>query len=291
MRVDDHGPAVGSDVAAYYGLPGLVDLRGVLPWRDDRGPVQALDVREKRGLVVHYAGAAQDLERSDRDLILGYAGYHVVRNWGDGGTLVMANGIQYHLGIGRDGTVYLLRSLELEAWHSGNAIWNRGALAVIVPIGEGQRARPEALAALRRVADWWIALTGSGRETVVGHSELSATGCPGSLMADFVLPYRTKGGPVVPEWYVDEVTGCVVGHGFYAFWQAHGGIRVFGRPLTNEFDVWDEAAGKWRTVQVFERYVMEYHPEAPEEWRVMGRHIGREVLPALLSIARGQLER
>lgn len=283
-RVDAVGPRIGADVAAYYGLPGLVDLRDRLAWRDDRGPDRSLPLGDKRGVIVHYAGDPQDLARSDRDLLALYASWHTIVNWGSAAWPVYGNGIMYHLGIGRDGTVYLLRSIEREAWHCGVPKLNRTALAVIVPIGGDQIPTLEAVRALWRVADWWIATGHGSREDVRGHGEVYPTSCPGRVMDAFVRPYRAGDQLVENEVMRDDVTGHVIGHGFMRYWRDKGGLLVFGHPLTDEFDIVDpDAPGGRRTVQVFERYVMEFHPENPPGWRVVGRRIGAEVLDALLA--------
>lgn len=50
-----------------------------------------------------------------------------------------------------------------------------------------------------------------------------------------------------------------LGNGFKAFWDAHGGLAVFGYPLTEEYDTFTDT-GRY-TVQYFEREWFEYHPE------------------------------
>jgi len=67
-------------------------------------------------------------------------------------------------------------------------------------------------------------------------------------------------------------TGHRLCFGFRDYWQARGGLAIFGYPISEEF----EENGV--TVQYFERQRFEYHPEAPPAWRVMGGHLGRQVL-------------
>ena len=45
------------------------------------------------------------------------------------------------------------------------------------------------------------------------------------------------------------------------FWQANGGLAVFGYPLSEEFHETSPIDGKVYTVQYFERNRFEYHPE------------------------------
>ena len=55
-------------------------------------------------------------------------------------------------------------------------------------------------------------------------------------------------------------TGHSIGFGFKAYWDTHGGLRLFGYPISEEFQE-QGADGKTRTVQYFERARFEYHPE------------------------------
>ncbi len=48
---------------------------------------------------------------------------------------------------------------------------------------------------------------------------------------------------------------------FLKFWQAHGGLAVFGYPISEEFQEASATDGKQYTVQYFERNRFEYHPE------------------------------
>jgi peptidoglycan-N-acetylglucosamine deacetylase len=58
--------------------------------------------------------------------------------------------------------------------------------------------------------------------------------------------------------------------GFKEHWEKNGGIRIFGYPISAEF----EQHGF--TVQYFERAIFEYHPENPLEWRILQPLIGSE---------------
>jgi hypothetical protein len=50
-------------------------------------------------------------------------------------------------------------------------------------------------------------------------------------------------------------TGHMLGGAFLAYWRAHGGLAIFGYPISEEF------AENGYTVQYFERNRFEYHPE------------------------------
>lgn len=67
-------------------------------------------------------------------------------------------------------------------------------------------------------------------------------------------------------------TGHTVGGRFLQYWQANGGLAVFGYPLTNEVHE------QGRTVQYFERQRFEYHPEQPRPYDVLLGRLGAELL-------------
>lgn len=69
-------------------------------------------------------------------------------------------------------------------------------------------------------------------------------------------------------------TGHRLCFGFRSFWEANGGLAIFGYPISEEYD--DPDTGY--TVQYFERQRFEYHPENPPAWQVEGGLLGREVL-------------
>jgi hypothetical protein len=56
-------------------------------------------------------------------------------------------------------------------------------------------------------------------------------------------------------------TGHYLGWGFRDYWNASGGLPVFGYPLTEEYPERYRDTGKWYTVQFTERQRFEWHPE------------------------------
>ena len=64
-------------------------------------------------------------------------------------------------------------------------------------------------------------------------------------------PTRVYFGPV----------GHTLGGVFLKFWQSHGGLAIFGYPISEEFDEVSATDGKTYKVQYFERNRFEYHPE------------------------------
>jgi peptidoglycan/xylan/chitin deacetylase (PgdA/CDA1 family) len=69
-------------------------------------------------------------------------------------------------------------------------------------------------------------------------------------------------------------TGHRLCFGFRDFWNAHGGLAIYGYPISEEFT--DPATGL--TVQYFERQRLEYHPSNPPAWRVQGGLLGTQIL-------------
>jgi subtilisin family serine protease len=56
-------------------------------------------------------------------------------------------------------------------------------------------------------------------------------------------------------------TRHTLGGGFRTFWEEHGGLEIFGFPISEEFRELNAADGRTYTVQYFERARFEYHPE------------------------------
>ena len=77
------------------------------------------------------------------------------------------------------------------------------------------------------------------------------------------VPAARVGPPAGPNpavTYFPE-TGHTLAYGFKHYWEAHGGLAVFGYPITEEFDERSEEDGRVYTVQYFERARFEYHLE------------------------------
>jgi hypothetical protein len=60
--------------------------------------------------------------------------------------------------------------------------------------------------------------------------------------------------------YFTEVQHTLRGP-FLRYWQSHGGLPIFGFPLSEEFEEVNAANGQTYLVQYFERNRFEYHPE------------------------------
>lgn len=56
-------------------------------------------------------------------------------------------------------------------------------------------------------------------------------------------------------------TGHSLAYGFKEYWEQHGGLYVFGYPISEEFQERNPDTGQTYTVQYFERARFEWHPE------------------------------
>jgi Cellulase (glycosyl hydrolase family 5) len=80
------------------------------------------------------------------------------------------------------------------------------------------------------------------------------------------------------RWYFPE-TGYSLSYGFRYYWLQHGGLEIFGYPISDELSEISPTDGKLRTVQYFERARFEYHPDlkgTPYETQL--GQLGRELL-------------
>jgi len=91
-----------------------------------------------------------------------------------------------------------------------------------------------------------------------------------------------RGAPAKPcsaDCATLDATGHTLRGTFLRYWQANGGLAVFGFPLTEEFTEVNAADGKPYTVQYFERNRFEYHPEnAGTRYEVLLGLLGAETL-------------
>jgi hypothetical protein len=107
------------------------------------------------------------------------------------------------------------------------------------------------------------------------------------LLGHTITRGRENEGPFLPA-QPQTGTGFVyfpsTGHNmapqFAQYWQEHGGLPVYGYPISEAFMEVSKADGKPYLVQYFERNRLEYHPELPEAYRVSLGLLGTEVLRA-----------
>ncbi|MDQ2807923.1 MAG: hypothetical protein M3Z04_13600 [Chloroflexota bacterium] len=112
-------------------------------------------------------------------------------------------------------------------------------------------------------------------------ADLTAGRHEGPFAAGVAPSYLTGDTLYVPQ------TGQQIGGAFLAYWRAHGGVILFGYPISGEF-VEDGLRRQW-----FERARFEWHPELPAAFQVSLGLLGREVQaqqgvpPAEVSISAG----
>ncbi len=177
-------------VANPLNIRGLEDVRHLMARNPNGGNAGRRALADIQGEVVHFNGpdVPDASVRSDRSFVIDIIGpYHAQKDFGSGH---IGDGVMYHVAVLRDGTKLWLRDFEMGLWHCGNTEWNEHAISIYVHLGINQRATDRQLQALREVVDDIRAAVGDGRDKVKGHMELSSTNCPGTLMADFVRPYR-----------------------------------------------------------------------------------------------------
>jgi hypothetical protein len=87
-------------------------------------------------------------------------------------------------------------------------------------------------------------------------------------------PFRPVAGASNANCTYFPETGHYLCFGFRDWWQRHGGLTLFGYPISEEF------TEGGRTVQCFERARFEWHPEHAPPWNVLLAHYGRMALEA-----------
>ena len=109
-------------------------------------------------------------------------------------------------------------------------------------------------------------------------------------LAALLVPIARVGAAAPDRVYFSQ-TGHQVGAPFLQFWRAHGGLAVYGYPITEAMQERSDLDGATYTVQYFERARLERHPENAAPWDIilgqLGRNNARKVLfqPAMSPIA------
>ncbi len=249
-----------------------VDLFGDLPTQ--KGGAGEKWLANRHGVVIHYNGPEVAWGVDEREYIEMVNQHHLNRDWSahpGSGRPILGDGIMYHFVVGRQGTIYRTRHKYDVLWHCGSWPENRTYWSVLVILGGRQKATVEQLGALYRLVDTMRTDDDFRTTAVIGHQEVDWTSCPGTLMDEFVLPYRDEAKMATEGMYFAE-TECFVGGAFWDYWRNRGGLMIFGYPLT------DEIEEDGMTVQYFERAVFEWHPGNEERHRVLLRRLGAAAL-------------
>jgi polysaccharide biosynthesis protein PslG len=91
-------------------------------------------------------------------------------------------------------------------------------------------------------------------------------------------PFQTVGDP--GDGTFDNLTGHTLRNDpapFRSFYESNGGLEVFGRPKSEQFQERNQATGETYWVQYFERQRMEWHPNEPDpQYRILLGLLGNE---------------
>ena len=85
-----------------------------------------------------------------------------------------------------------------------------------------------------------------------------------------------RSGPAGTRFF--PPTGHSLAPAFRAYWEQHGGLPVYGYPISEPFQEYNPADQQTYLVQYFERNRLELHPELPAEYRVSLGLLGVDLL-------------
>ncbi len=87
---------------------------------------------------------------------------------------------------------------------------------------------------------------------------------------------QSAANPGAPRYFAE--TGHTLSGPFLTFWQKNGGLSLLGFSWTEPFEELNPNDGKRYLVQYFERARFEYHPEAPEPYKIQLTLLGTDNL-------------
>jgi hypothetical protein len=87
-------------------------------------------------------------------------------------------------------------------------------------------------------------------------------------------------------WFFSE-TGHSLSVGFKQFWEQHGGLPIFGYPISEAFPAQNPINGQWYSVQYFERARFEYHPYNAPDYQIELGVLGRQLIQTARPVAPG----
>jgi hypothetical protein len=92
----------------------------------------------------------------------------------------------------------------------------------------------------------------------------------------FAFQSRSSSGSTVQQGECETFpeTGFRICGKFRAYWHEHGGLPIFGYPISTEFEAFSDLDGELYTVQYFERAEFELHPENQPPYDVLLAQIG-----------------
>ncbi|MBN9387853.1 MAG: N-acetylmuramoyl-L-alanine amidase [Chloroflexi bacterium] len=185
--------------------------------------------------------------------------------------------VSAHFGVGKDGRVWQFVDLRNTAWANGileqpdlSLPWlaecvsrkinpNRRTIS-IEHEGDSNDTMPEAqYRATLALHRFLIATVGikADRQHIVGHYQVTArqrANCPGAG-----FPWARLMSDLAASSFQDPVTGFAVNEPFASFWRDHGGLSVFGRPVSEAISG-EKGFPECQSIQWFERARFELHP-------------------------------
>ena len=91
-------------------------------------------------------------------------------------------------------------------------------------------------------------------------------------------PFQRTPAMANPAALYFDATGHNLIGPFRAYWEQHGGLAIYGYPISEQFTEVSKTDGKTYTVQYFERNRFEFHPELPAPYQVSLGLLGVQVL-------------
>lgn len=96
------------------------------------------------------------------------------------------------------------------------------------------------------------------------------------ILIVLIIPFTIRNTQAEEVVCFHETTGFCIEGRIRDFWEQHGGVNVFGYPITPQQS--EMVAGQNLEVQWFERYRLELHPENAAPYDVLMGHLGTELL-------------
>jgi hypothetical protein len=93
-------------------------------------------------------------------------------------------------------------------------------------------------------------------------------------------PFHPTRPRIEPGYVYFQPNGHNMAPEFAQYWRQHGGLPVYGYPISEAFMEVSPTDGKQYLVQYFERNRLEYHPELPDPYRVSLGLLGVQILKA-----------
>lgn len=167
-------------------------------------------------------------------------------------------------------TGYLVPEVFVKYWES------HGALPIFgFPISEARIEKSKTDGNLYMVQyfernrfEWHPEFTGTHNEVLLGLLGVELTR---QRTFPDVQPFTDSPGRI----YMDP-TRHSLGEPFLSYWRSHGGLAIFGYPISEPFDEQNVETGKIYTVQYFQRNRFEFHPENQPPYDVLLGLLGRD---------------